>query len=133
MSTRRNFLRSILVSLLVLAPISTWADSSRVDLFRFGNASSPRLDNVRTTDLSTTQRNGVLWVIRDSGGISMFDGPKGQTKNVWKLPRGTQIPAKLHLVNDRDDHWSLMPAVDLTMEEYQAALRNFGSSFVKQN
>ena len=58
MSTRRNFLRSILVSLLVLAPISTWADSSRVDLFRFGNASSPRLDNVRTTDLSTTQRNG---------------------------------------------------------------------------
>ena len=109
------------------------ADSSRVDLYRFGNASSPKMDNVRSTDLDTFQHNGVLWVVHETGGVSTFDNPKGQTKNVWRLPKGSSIPNRLKLVNDRDDHWTWMPAVDMPMTEFQEILREVGTRFVKFN
>jgi hypothetical protein len=37
-----------------------------------GNATSPRMDRVRPKDINLYDKDGVLWVVSNSGGISTF-------------------------------------------------------------
>lgn len=105
-----------------------------VDLYRQGNANSPRMDNVRPNkDVATYENNGEIWVNPSlGGGISTFASPK-PGKNLWQLDRGTDIPGELELVNDHDDHWLWKPNYMMSMEEYKAALQLIGASFYKVN
>jgi hypothetical protein len=43
-----------------------------VDLYRMGNAVSPRLGNIRTKDIQIYENGNELWVAANSGGISTF-------------------------------------------------------------
>ena len=104
---------------------------TRTDLYRRGNSSNPRMDNVRPVDATSFIHNGVEWVLGCSGGISTFAsaGLPGRGK-IWRLPAGTSYPDELHLENDHDDHWSWEPARDMEMARYRALLAAVGQSFV---
>jgi len=104
-----------------------------IDLYRSGNANSPRMDNVRPTkDVATyTDGNGQVWVDAAlGGGISTFATPR-VGKNCWKLDRGADIPPGLKLVNDHDDHWLWKPSETMLLDNYKAALQLIGASFYK--
>lgn len=114
-----------------------------VALYRQGNASLPRMDNVRPNkDITVYEQQGELWVmltleagrlsggISRSEGISTFDSP-GSGKNWYKLDLGTDIPPELELVNDRDGHWLFQPSRPMTLEKYKEALRLIGTLFHK--
>lgn len=99
-----------------------------VDLYRMGNANSPRLDRVRPQDVSIYEENGQSWVMPNSGGISTFS-VQGKGKNWWKLDRGTEIPFELTLINDHDNHWAWEPSSIMPLEQYETALRLMGEQF----
>jgi len=113
-----------------------------VALYRQGNASSPRMDNVRPNDITVYEEPGELWVmltleaeklpkgISRSEGISTFDTP-GSGRNWWKLDQGTDIPPELVLVNDRPGHWLFQPSRPMPLEIYKEALHRIGTLFCK--
>lgn len=106
-----------------------------LDLYRQGNATSPRMDNVRPKDVTTYEENGQIWVTASlegekPSGISTFATQK-LGKNWWKLDSGTDIPPELRLVNDYNDHWVWEPSETMPIESYQAALRLIGTFFSK--
>ncbi|MEJ6481587.1 hypothetical protein N0Y54_09645 [Nostoc punctiforme UO1] len=63
-----------------------------IDLYRMGNATSSRIDNIRLKDIETYEEDGDILVVAGSGGISTF-AVQGAGKNWWKLDRGTDIPS----------------------------------------
>jgi hypothetical protein len=112
-----------------------------VALYRQGNASSPRMDNVRPNkDITVYEQQGELWVMLNlegeslpggmsrSEGISTFDTP-GSGKNWWKLDLGTDIPPELEVVNDRPGHWLFQPSRPMLLEQYKEALKLIGTLF----
>ena len=101
-----------------------------IDLYRKGNASSPRIDNVRAQDIDTYEQDGQTWVKADSGGISTL-ATLGSGKNRWKLNQGTEIPRELNLVNENANHWLFEPSYNMPMELYQKALISLGKLFYK--
>jgi len=114
-----------------------------VALYRQGNSTSPRIDNVRPNkDITVHQEQGELWVmltleerrlpggISRSEGISTFETP-GLGKNWWKLDTGTEIGPELELVNDRPGHWLFQPSRPMLLEQYKEALRLIGTFFYK--
>lgn len=121
----------IAVAALVIAGRPAFADSTRLDLYRWGNASSAKLENIRPDEIGTFNRNGQTWVVHDSGGISTFSGSQAGKKNVWRLPSGTSFSSRLHIVNDKGDHWLIEPAVDMSMDEYLGLLRELQKRFEK--
>jgi hypothetical protein len=100
------------------------------DLYRLGNATSSRLDNVRSVDVNTFQQNGILMVRANGKGISV--GTKEYLEKLqlsgwlWKIPTTTTIPADLLLNPDPDPtkqgHFFLCPNSDMTMDRYRALL-----------
>jgi len=118
-------------------------NTTPVALYRQGNASSPRMDNVRPNkDITVYEQQDELWVMltleegRLSGGmsrsegISTFESP-GSGKNWYKLEFGTDIPPELELVNDRAGHWLFQPSRPMTLEKYKEALHLIGTFFCK--
>lgn len=101
-----------------------------IALYRRGNASSPRMDNVRPQDVETYEAEGQVWVVVNSGGISTFAN-LGAGKNWWKLNQGTHIPDQLKLINDYGNHWSWEPGYTMPLEEYKIALHSIGALFQK--
>lgn len=126
--------RIFFIALLACAPALSFAAPCPVDLYRSGNASSPRLDNVRPQDLGTFQKNGRLWVEHESGGVSTFARNRWD-KNTWRLAKGMEVGAKLLVVQDKEnpDHYFIEPAQDMPMDDYTAALRDLAARFVKIN
>jgi hypothetical protein len=110
-----------------------------ISLYRQGNMTSPRMDNVRLDkDIATFEDLGVIWVLEtivddlSPGGISTFANP-GRGKNWWRLDADIDIPNRLKLINDRGNHWLWQPSQVMTLATYQDALRIIGSSFYKIN
>ncbi|MDB9511509.1 hypothetical protein PN499_09980 [Kamptonema animale CS-326] len=114
-----------------------------VALYRQGNASSPRMDNVRPNkDITVYEQQDELWVMlileegRLSGGISRSEGistfeTPGSGKNWWKLDEGTDIPSELELVNDRPGHWLFQPSRPMPLVQYKELLHSIGTLFCK--
>jgi len=102
-----------------------------VDLYRRGNATSPRMDHVRSIDVTSFTRNGVEWVAARSGGISAFasSSPPGRGR-IWHLPAGGRYSDELVLNNDHGAHWSWEPAQDMELTRYRALLAAVGRNFV---
>jgi hypothetical protein len=93
---------------------------THTDLYRLGNASSPRMDNVRVgKDIETYDRNGDTWVQARSGGVSTFSSPIGGVgnlaKNQWKLDRGYSYDPLLYVVNDHGNHYNWEPNRDMPL------------------
>ncbi len=103
-----------------------------IDLYRMGNAISPRMDNVRSQDVESYEKNDEIWVVENSGGISTF-ATQGAGKNWWKLDRGTIIPDALNLVNDYGNHWAWEPACTMKLDDYKAALQSVAARFYKMS
>jgi hypothetical protein len=92
------------------------------DLYRRGNASSPRLDHVRVgKDILAFERDGVLWVTAGTGGVSTFAHP-GVGLHWWRIPRGYTYPERLRVVNDHGDHYLWEPRADMPLTAYVALL-----------
>ncbi len=93
------------------------------DLFRLGNATSPRLTHIRRPkDIDTIEVNGITVVIANGKGISL--STKGRLDKtpmsgwVWKIVRGTQMPIGLKLLNDRLGHYSICPISNMVLDEF---------------
>jgi hypothetical protein len=110
-----------------------------IPLYRQGNATSPRMDNVRIDkDIATFEELGVIWVLAtlldncSAGGISTF-GNLGKGKNWWRLEANIDIPPELKLINDHDNHWLWQPSQIMAIDTYRDALRSIGAKFTKIN
>ena len=70
------------------------------DLYRLGNATSPKLQNVRPDDVKTYERNGVVMVRADGFGISLGTEQSIERMNwhnawLWKIPANFPMPPAL--------------------------------------
>ncbi len=107
------------------------------DLYRLGNAASPKLHNIRPGhDVNTYERNGVVMVRADGFGISLVTEQRLQRMNtrgsyLWKLPANFPLPHELALnpdqtsirkPGDAPDHYFLCPRFGMTLGEYVALL-----------
>jgi hypothetical protein len=133
-----KFASCLMIGLSLIASSAAYAGTTTVDLFRSGNTTSPKMDNVRTpatnptnADIKTTTIGGVEYVTTGNGGISTFDSVAKVSPTVWKLPKGTTYPNTLTLVSDGNNHWSWRPTSQMTLADFKAILATFNSSFVK--
>lgn len=97
------------------------------DLYRLGNATDPRLTHVRCPkDIDTIEINGILVVVANGKGVSLATKERIVKSPisgwVWKIPKGTQVPLGLRLVNDRQDHYSICPSANMPMDEFRGLL-----------
>jgi hypothetical protein len=76
------------------------------------------------------QKNGEIWVVESSGGISTF-AAQGLGKNWWKLDGGCTIPDELCLVNDYGNHWAWEPGYTMKLDDYKSALQSVAERFYK--
>jgi hypothetical protein len=96
-----------------------------IDLYRAGNASSPRFDNVRDKDIVKWRdpQSDEIWVKGLSGGISTFSAPRPE-QNWWWIRAGTVVPDGLTVTRDRTDkmtgitHYTIRPATDMKLSEF---------------
>jgi RHS repeat-associated protein len=96
-----------------------------VDLFRQGNASSPRVDNVRIgKDVNLDENNNIC-----AGGISSFEY-RTQPGKWWNLPKDTELPEGLQVRKDDPNdpyHWSFEPSRPMTVDEYIQLLQSISA------
>jgi hypothetical protein len=99
-------------------------------LYRRGNATVPRIDNVRPSDIAIISQTGVDWVRSRSGGVSCFDyTPPPGTGRIWYLPAGASYPDELYLRDDGNGHWNWEPEIDMTLADFKALLAAVGRNF----
>lgn len=97
------------------------------DLFRLGNATDPRLTNIRRPkDIDTIEINGLLVVIANGKGISLATEERISKSPVsgwvWKISKGTHMPQGLRLINDRPGHYSICPMSNMPLDEFKGLL-----------
>ena len=106
------------------------------DAYRFGNATGPRLDQVRPGyDVSCYDQGGETWIAANGRGVSLMTAlglrSTGFQGHVWKISEGdTMIPNELRLIQDSDEHSSLAPAFAMPLARYVAALRRLNPTLV---
>ncbi len=104
-----------------------------VDLYRRGNASGPRMTQVRIgKDVLTYSAGGTDWVAARSGGVSTFS-TLGPGRNWWVLPAGSDYPDDLIVVNDHGNHYSWEPNADLPLADFVTLLGSVEPAFRKVN
>ncbi len=96
-------------------------------LYRFGNSSSSRIAKVRPTEIDTTEINGILIVIANNKGVSLFN-KAGLDKIhltgwVWEIRQNTAFPIGLKLYKDTrsgasEGHFMLVPTHNMPLSEY---------------
>ena len=100
------------------------------DVFRLGNAQSPRLGNVRDRDVDLIVINDILVVIANGKGISVFDKTGIEAAPfegwVWQLPAALHLPAGLKLVKDKPHHYCIAPTVNMPVDKYKGLLEELG-------
>lgn len=100
------------------------------DLFRLGNATSPKLQNVRPQGVDTYENNGIQMVYANRKGVSLFNLQELQRREsrmagwVWKIPQGTLPPSGLAVHPDPTSpgYFFLCPVSVMTMDRYRALL-----------
>jgi hypothetical protein len=104
-----------------------------VDHYRAGNASSARLDKIRSGEVEIFQRNGIEFVSLGSGGVSTFTTIEHELRGKWwKLPlRSSYDDRLLHVWNDFGNHWSWEPCKEMPLSDYLAALTDVNAKFVR--
>lgn len=107
-----------------------------LDLYRFGNAESPRFDHIRPLkDARLDEKNGVKYIIADGNGISVFSTFDPRKKNTWKIPKGTPLPEGIILVEDKrlghENHYMLAPAITMRLSAFLDLLDQIKENAVK--
>ncbi len=96
------------------------------EIFRLGNSNDPKLSNVRSRDVDTTTINGILMVIANGKGISVFDkeGIMQSPMNgwVWRFAPNTTFPLGLKLVQDKPHHYCIAPSQNMPIDKYKGLL-----------
>jgi hypothetical protein len=101
------------------------------DLYRRGNALSPRLTHVRVgKDLITFSQHGIEFARAHSGGVSTFSSP-GPGRNWWMLPAGTAYAGEIAVINDHGNHYNWEPRVDLPLADFVALLATVEAAFTR--
>lgn len=103
-----------------------------VDLYRGGNSTSPRFDNVRDKDVIKLKdpNTGLIKVRGMSGGISAFTAPRPEA-NWWWIKAGTVVPPGLVVTRDTTNpksgitHYTIRPAEDMLLTVYIEHMRKF--------
>ena len=102
------------------------------DVFRLGNADSPRLDHIRGRDVDTTTIDDVLMVVANGKGISVFDREGIRlapfTGWVWKVAATTTLPPGLKLVQDKAHHFCIAPVSNMPLARYKSLLEQLALS-----
>lgn len=94
--------------------------SNPKNLYREGNASSPRIDNLRPgREISGDGQQ----VCPNEKGPSLFESIKKPGK-WWKLPANTTLPDGLQFRNDIGDHWMIEPSGSMSVSEYKELLKS---------
>lgn len=107
------------------------------DLYRSGNATSPNLDRVRITGPDRdvdhyADQSGQVWVEANGKGVSTSTAPDPSWRGrPWRLPAGSSYPDELLVWPDEPGHYAWVPARDMRLEDYKAALALAGKGFVK--
>lgn len=112
------------------------ADFILLDLFRFGNSNSPKLDGVRAfKDVMVMKNNGIEMVVANGNGVSLSSTFDPSKRNTWKLSKNTPIPAGLRLVRDlrpgRGDHFMIAPTSMMPFTKYIGLLQELAVSCKK--
>ena len=99
------------------------------DLFRLGNATSPRLTHVRRPkDIDTIEVNGITVVVANGKGVSLATKDRIDKTPVagwvWKIAKGTQMPVGTKLINDGLGHYSICPQSNMPLDEFIGLLSN---------
>lgn len=96
-----------------------------LDLYRSGNATSPRFDHVRDKDVVKIkdQQTGLVKVKGMSGGISTFTSPRPEP-NWWWIKAGSVVPHGLVITRDTTNpktgitHYTIRPVEDMLLTVY---------------
>ncbi len=104
------------------------------DLYRLGNATSPKLENVRVQDVDTYEHLDELMVRANGRGISLGNNQYLEKLQLcgwlWKLPATIIIPQGLLLHSDPNPakmgHFLICPNSDMTMGNYRTLLSELG-------
>ena len=110
-----------------------------VALYRSGNATSPRMAEVRTAltpainpDVEIEiEPSGLVLVKENSGGVSTWEQPDNDWRRAWCLHAGSLFPKCLRLWNDEPGHWLWEPAFKMPLDDYQRALAAVNALFVR--
>ncbi|KAI0084444.1 hypothetical protein BDY19DRAFT_898505 [Irpex rosettiformis] len=104
--------------------------SRRPDLYRFGNTTSARFENVRPQDIQTVTINGVKYVKPRTGGISTAAvlPPNPDRTRTWVLGASVALGSLLLARNDHGTHWAIEPSSQITFDAYVGALRPLNNS-----
>lgn len=97
------------------------------DLYRLGNSSDARLTRVRRPqDVNTLEMNGIVIVVANGKGVSLLTRARIDKTPIsgwlWRLPKGTQMPFGLRLINDRSGHFCLCPIRNMPLDEFKGLL-----------
>jgi hypothetical protein len=99
-------------------------------VFRVGNANSPRMHMVRPSEVDVTEINGVKVIIANGRGVSLYTldelNRTTLTGWVWKFRPNTSIPQGLRLVNDKPGHFCVAPMSNMPVDLYKGLLEQMG-------
>jgi hypothetical protein len=99
-----------------------------VDLYRNGNANSPRMNNVRNQDVTILDGN----VVPNQGGVSTnSDAGALVARNLWRFPANTDPPAGVGIVNDHHTHYAWQSTEAVALDTFKTRLEGAHASFVK--
>ncbi|EPT01231.1 hypothetical protein FOMPIDRAFT_1120767 [Fomitopsis schrenkii] len=104
---------------------------SRPDLYRAGNTTSPRYDNVRQgKDIEVDKEGNVH---PGKGGISTFaNKDKSWADNkTWVLERATELISGLAARNDHGSLWSIEPSAIMKFDAYKGHLTQLNGKAVR--
>ena len=90
-----------------------------VNVYRLGNAGSPKLTNVRIGK-DVIVDDGI--VIANGMGMSLSSSTSGWKGHIWLLSEGIELPEGLMLINDHGNHYSLAPTEDMPLDVYKELL-----------
>lgn len=97
------------------------------DLYRFGNASSSRLNRLRIGEINTMEQNGITMIIANNKGVSLFN-EEGMNLSpltgwVWEIKQNTALPQGLKLIKKGSKgHHMLVPLNTMPLSRYISLL-----------
>ena len=100
------------------------------DVYRMGNSTSHRMTVIRQDEVITTEIKGVIIVVANNTGISVWTKEgvieKGLTGYAWLINAGSSLPIGLKLVNDVPGHYMLAPVHNMPLDTYKGLLEEMG-------